>query len=320
MNALDWSGKRWSGFRFGNGGNLGQLWLIALFSTRLLLIVSSLSLEKRSTKMLQMFPSTSMYEIEACDFIEGSTMVTPDYCLGVMTMTGKKETTVTQQSAPESPSLKAEILRTLWHTFPGFLTIFLHYLRCPLWIPFLFLIPVLIVSALFDGARLFNPELGTLLTKWLPKGFLRERELKGMSGTFWYLVGVELVLGTAAMVFQRTDLSIQHICVLSILYLAWADPAASFVGRRFGRLRPKFLNGKSIEGCLAAAIVGSCITGIFLRVPDWWNKPTVWKGGLIAAFSESVQMYGLDDNLIIPVLSACLLRASMSEAELLGLA
>lgn len=235
-------------------------------------------------------------------------------------MTSKKDSssTVTQAAASEKPSLKAEVLRTLWHTFPGFVTITLHYLNCPLWIPFLFLIPVLILAALFDGARLFNPELGTLLTKWLPKGFLRERELKAMSGTFWYLVGVELVLGTGAMVFQRNDLSIRHISVLAILYLAWADPAASFIGRRIGRLRPNCLHGKSIEGCLAAFIAGSCITGVFLGVPDWWARPTVWKGGLIAAFTESVQMYGLDDNFIIPVLSACMLRAIMTEAELLG--
>lgn len=202
------------------------------------------------------------------------------------------------------------------NTLEGFLTIFLYRVGAPLWMPFLFLIPVLVFSAILDGARLFNPELGVLITKALPRGLLREREKTTMSGTFWYLVGVQLVLGFGALCCQQRNPVMEHVAVLSILYLAWCDPVAAFVGSRMGRIRPAFLKGKSLEGSFAAFAMGSVITAQFLRVGTL-SSWTVIKGGLIAAVAEGVQFRGLDDNLLIPVFSACLLRLLMSDAELL---
>jgi len=226
---------------------------------------------------------------------------------------------MTSKAAPklkEINMVNAELVRALWHISPRFLTLFLFHAGAPLWFPFLFLLPVLALAALFDGARLFNPELGTLLGKMLPAGFLREHEMKGMSGTFWYLVGVELVLGAGALFCRRDDRVMAHTACISILYLAWADPAASFVGRRLGRLRPVWLHGKSIEGSAAAAAAGACITSTFLRLP--YMSAAVLKGGIIAAFAEGVRIGGMDDNLVIPVMSAVLLRVCMTRAELLG--
>jgi dolichol kinase len=205
-----------------------------------------------------------------------------------------------------TPSNNAIILRTVWHALPGFITLGLYHAGTPLWLPFLFLLPGLTLAALFDGARLFNPELGTLLTKPLPVGFLRDREKKSMSGTFWYLVGVEIVLGAGALLCRRDDEGMRRVACLAIMFLAWADPAAAFVGQMFGRMRPAFLDGKSIEGSMAAGVVSALITARLLDLP--LLHETVIKAGVIGAVSEVATPFGLDDNLVMPVFSAILLR------------
>ncbi len=130
-----------------------------------------------------------------------------------------------------------------------------------------------------------------------------------MSGSFWYLVGVELVLGSSTIItsfrLDEVDRLTKRAC-LAIFYLALADPTASFVGRRVNGTRPAWLRGKSLEGCASAALVGALITKWFLGLEMWSKKACL--GGLIAAFSEAAQIGGLDDNLVIPPLSALLLR------------
>lgn len=159
-----------------------------------------------------------------------------------------------------------------------------------------------------------NAELGELLSSYLPKGFLREQERDRMSGTFWYLVGVETVLGTSAFVSSivarnggiESMKRVKHLAALAILFLAWADPVAAIVGRRVKGIRPWFMNGKSLEGSLAAWIVGALTTRWFMQV-DMWDWRVV-KGGCIAAFTEAVTIGDLDDNLVMPILSAILLN------------
>lgn len=217
---------------------------------------------------------------------------------------------------PQPSNSRSELLRSTWHATPGLITLGLYRSGSPLWIPFLFLLPVLLFATLFDGARLFNPELNTLFTKWLPAGFLREKEKKSMSGTFWYLVGVEVVLGVGSIFYRRDDQAVRATACLSIMFLAWADPAASFVGQKFGRIRPGFMNGKSIEGSAAAAIVGACITSAFFGLP--LLHPVAVKAGIITGVSEAINLWGMDDNLVMPIASAVLLRICMTTRDLIG--
>lgn len=177
----------------------------------------------------------------------------------------------------------------------------------PLWLPFLLLMPCLALAGLFDGARLLNPELGRVLTSKLPAGLLRPEEAKRMSGTFWYLLGVELVLGVSALCASRRSETARRVATLAIMYLAWADPVAALVGRRYGRVRPAWMGGKSFEGTAAAGLAGAAITAGFLGLP--YTAVSVLQGGVIVAFSEGVNvLLGLDDNLVMPCMAAILLR------------
>lgn len=111
----------------------------------------------------------------------------------------------------------------------------------------------------------------------------------------------------------------RDLSALSIVYLSWTDPTASICGRLWGKYTPKY-GGKSLAGSLGAAIIGGIVTYLYFgplaRFPLSYTSTSpipLWMltiyGGLVAAFSEGVSnlLFGLDDNLTIPVISVVLL-------------
>ncbi|CAO3600626.1 unnamed protein product [Absidia cylindrospora] len=122
----------------------------------------------------------------------------------------------------------------------------------------------------------------------------------------------------------------RDIAALSIIYLSWTDPTASICGRLWGQYTPRCGN-KSLAGSMGAWITGSLVTFYFFGT---WQYSFVSSlsatpmfmtsydlnasqlplvvlslyGGFVAAFSEFIgDSLGLDDNLTIPVVSACML-------------
>lgn len=162
---------------------------------------------------------------------------------------------------------------------------------------------------------------------------MRESEVnEKYNGVIWYLLGA----GVALRFFPK------DIGALSILLLSWCDTAASTIGRLYGQYTPRIRRGKSLAGSTAAAVVGVAAAGLFygVLVPRYFGfedtfmfKSTLtlpeaakqsfgltgsgrgiiggwlalgviglWSG-LVASASEVVDLWGLDDNLTIPVLS-----------------
>jgi dolichol kinase len=82
---------------------------------------------------------------------------------------------------------------------------------------------------------------------------------------------------------------------IAIYALAFGDGAASMVGKLFGRTRPSFLMGKSLEGSLA------CFVAVF--VAAYRVQPDVriaFFAAVAAAFTEALPLEDLD-NIAIPV-------------------
>lgn len=108
------------------------------------------------------------------------------------------------------------------------------------------------------------------------------------------------------------------------MILSWCDTAASFVGRRWGHYTYKFSNGKSLAGTLGAITVGSIAayifwgSGLLKHDPEnasWIEEksalslPTlIILTGIIGGASELIDLWGLDDNLVIPLLTGIMLR------------
>lgn len=181
-----------------------------------------------------------------------------------------------------------------------------------------------------DYARHTFPGLNQFYVKSLG-ALMRESEVDGWNGVIWYLLGAWTVIR-----FFPKDVG-----VMAVLLLSWCDTAASTIGRLYGRYTPRIRRGKSLAGSAAAAVVGALTAALFWgwAVPRWgWDDGFLFRGtlalpemvrervgmrgeeqgkvggwvalglvslwsGFVASASEVVDLFGLDDNLTIPVLS-----------------
>ncbi len=128
-------------------------------------------------------------------------------------------------------------------------------------------------------------------------GIMRRREVRGITGTTYLLVGVAIVLA----IFPH------NIVALSLLFLALGDPIASFVGVKYGSL--KIVGKKTLEGTLASFAMCCLVAFCFYS----WKQLMVEHlyvvsllSGLVGAVSEVIPLR-IDDNFVQPVLSSSLL-------------
>jgi len=124
---------------------------------------------------------------------------------------------------------------------------------------------------------------------------MRQSELHTLAGTTFLLTGLLFV----TLVFPPP------IVLLTMFFLAFADPIASYFGIRYGK--DKILGEKSLQGFLAAFVVCALLTFTFLNSYELVSGRIVLVsliGGLIGALAELIPIGKLDDNLTLPVLSA----------------
>lgn len=173
----------------------------------------------------------------------------------------------------------------------------LCYALFPYGVAISFLAVAWILFVPFDFARQKNPVLNAKLVAWF-KPIMREHEVNRPAGTSFLLTGVAIV----ALFFPR------EIVLLTLLFLAFADPIASYFGIRFGK--DKILGNKSLQGTAAAFFVCAFITGIFLLRNDLLVERVIMVsvlGGTIGALSELIPIGQIDDNLTLPLLSGVFL-------------
>ena len=149
----------------------------------------------------------------------------------------------------------------------------------------------------FDVIRLKVPAMNRLFT-WIFRPVMRETELQRVSGATSMLAGVTLII----LIYPKVSV------LLALLFLATADPLASYFGIRYGR--DKLIGEKSVQGSFAA------FTACFvLAIAYFWAGDLMMErlfivsllAGLIGAVSELTPIGRLDDNFVFPVLSATLL-------------
>ena len=147
-------------------------------------------------------------------------------------------------------------------------------------------------SFLFEYLRLKNEMINHLVLKVM-KPVMRESERNSISGLPFYALGVSLSL----FFFP------ERLAVLSVLFLIFADPIASFCGILFGR--DKILPNKSLQGTIAAFSVCYIVTlvyGLIHTAPSMNLLIFSIVAGVIGAISELCSQF-VDDNLCIPVIS-----------------
>lgn len=145
-------------------------------------------------------------------------------------------------------------------------------------------------------ARVVSPGVNALLMKAF-KPIARDHERYRVNSSTWY--------GTALLLIALTAPNAPGM--LGVLALALGDPAAGYVGRRFGRFR--IFGGKSLEGTVAFAVASlaggllyAAVSGhLLVGTTTFWALPLT--AAVVGAVVELVATR-VDDNLAVPVVTA----------------
>jgi diacylglycerol kinase (CTP) len=132
---------------------------------------------------------------------------------------------------------------------------------------------------------------------------MRESERHRLAGVTFMVAGVAVNI----WLFPRS------VVLLTFLFLAVADPLASFVGIRWGR--EKLIGNKSLQGSFAAFVACFALSCLYLTMMDMMRERlfiVCLLSGLIGAVSELMPVGKLDDNFVFPVMSAALLTGLFS--------
>jgi diacylglycerol kinase (CTP) len=188
------------------------------------------------------------------------------------------------------------ILRKIWHMSAVSLMILIYHLAPAAWSGLL-LVGLWLVFVSLDFMRLRIPPLNDFVVQ-LFRPIIRQNEVKDLAGTTYLLSGVLLVY----LFFPRT------IVFLTLLYLAFADPIASYIGIKYGR--DKLFAHKSLQGSMAAFFACMISTYFVLNYKGIMMDRILLisvLGGLIGAMAEALPLGKVDDNFSIPVVSAIFL-------------
>ena len=154
-----------------------------------------------------------------------------------------------------------------------------------------------LATALFvimDLLRQQLPQLNKLLiTVFHP--IMRDHEKINLAGTTYLLLGSLVIM----ILFP------QSIVILSLLFLGFADPIASYVGILYGK--DKILGNKSLQGTFAAFVCCSVIATLYYFFHNMMTERLLVVGvisGLIGALAELIPIGKIDDNFSFPIVSA----------------
>jgi dolichol kinase len=204
------------------------------------------------------------------------------------------------QLDPASPALKkrhdVHLARKIWH-FLGVVAIVAGYLAMSRQTA---LQVFAVVSALAIFADIYRQR-----SEWFNKIILtvlhplmRDTEKNGLMGSTFLVLGVLIIIA----------LFPPSVVVLSLLFLAVADPVASYFGIRFGK--DKLFGRKSLQGSMAAFFACTVVAAGYFFFHDMMVERILivsLLAGLVGAFAEAVPVGKLDDNLVLPVVSSILL-------------
>src|SRR3990172_6860622 len=153
----------------------------------------------------------------------------------------------------------------------------------------LLILSLFIVTIIIETIRLYLPGVNRLFFHYF-HSLLRGEEKKKLTGTAYFLGGVLL-----SILLFDVDIALFSITILTV-----GDPAASTIGKRWGRHRIK---GKSLEGSMAF-LISAMIMGLILQ-RLWPGLPAtvIIVGALTGTLTELLSTK-VNDNLLIPLAAA----------------
>jgi len=168
---------------------------------------------------------------------------------------------------------------------------------------YVFSLPVLVLVAggfatvawSLEISRRFSPAINRFCM-WIFGKVAHPHEHHRINSATWYTSALVLLALTGSHLLGA----------VALVILGLSDPAASLVGRRWGRR--VLINGRTLEGTVTFIIVGT-IAGLAALLI--WHPPGGWVAPLALAFGAAVSggaaelfCRRVDDNLVVPLAAA----------------
>ncbi len=201
---------------------------------------------------------------------------------------------VQQQTLPDRKHL--HLARKIWHAV-GVTFMLVFYVFAPIHISQITIFAVMLIAVPLDMIRVRAPRWNRVFIK-LFRPIMRDSEVQRLAGTSALITGVSILVWA----FPR------EVVILSLAFLGWADPIASYIGIKYGRR--KIFKHKSFEGCAAAFFVCFVFSLFFLIFTYGFQFSFIFislLAGLVGALAEGIPIANVDDNLSMPLLSGIFL-------------
>jgi len=184
--------------------------------------------------------------------------------------------------------------RTIFHTTSGLICCLLYQFVLDRGQSLMILYAIMAIITLIEGSRRLSPRWNGFLMQKVFNTMVRPREHTRIASASFYMASITLIVLIAPQVL---------VCA-AVLLLAFADPAASAVGIRWGKKR--LPNDKSYVGSLAFLVTGIVVTSIYLSLAAADRMSAGAILGLSVAMSFTAAAAELfcdriDDNFAIPV-------------------
>jgi dolichol kinase len=126
-------------------------------------------------------------------------------------------------------------------------------------------------------------------------------EAHRINSATWYMTALTLLALTGNA----------WICAVGVAVLGFADPAASFVGRRWGTV--ELVHGRTLEGGFAFVVAGTVKATLALQLtsprPGWGLAVAIAFVASLAGAVAEMMSRRLDDNFTIPLVSSTTVAA-----------
>lgn len=186
--------------------------------------------------------------------------------------------------------------RKLWHCV-GICLMAALYNSVTLRTSWMILLTATVVIVPLDVLRLSRPGLNRAAIRVFGP-LMRKHESNAISGmTYLYFGCMFLLL-----------LNQKHVVTLTLFFLAFGDPLASYFGLRFGKDR--ILGSKTLQGTMASFAVCTVVAAIYYYFNNLMTERLLIVAplsGLIGALAELIPIGKLDDNFTFPIVGASLL-------------
>lgn len=197
---------------------------------------------------------------------------------------------------PSAYRTDVQVPRKLWHAI-GVLNLVIVYQAVPRSWSLGLMAGLCILGVALELVRLRVGKINAMVTRTFGP-LMRDHERESWAGSTYILLGAFLTIA----IFPAP------VASLSLLFLALADPVASYFGIRYGTV--PLLGAKTLRGTLAAFATCTAVALVFYASRHIMVEQLLIAAllsGLAGAIAELLPVGSLDDNLTQPVLSATML-------------